>query len=74
MNRLTHNKYELSIFQKKEIPIKELKEFNYNLLTGIKSDKTLSDYFMYLMDFLRNPKKFQNNPSLFSKSLCYFEQ
>ena len=54
MNRLTHNKYELSIFQKKEIPIKELKEFNYNLLTGIKSDKTLSDYFMYLMDFLRN--------------------
>ena len=41
MNRLTHNKYELSIFQKKEIPIKELKEFNYNLLTGIKSDKTL---------------------------------
>ena len=24
MNRLTHNKYELSIFQKKEIPIKEL--------------------------------------------------
>jgi integrase len=37
-----------------EIPIKELKEFNYNLLTGIKSDKTLSDYFMYLMDFLRN--------------------
>jgi integrase/recombinase XerD len=54
MNKLLHHKYELSIFQKKEIPIKELKEFNYNLLTGIKSDKTLSDYFMYLMDFLRN--------------------
>lgn len=54
MNKLLHQKYELSIFQKKEIPIKELKEFNYNLLTGIKSDKTLSDYFMYLMDFLRN--------------------
>lgn len=54
MNRLTANNYNLTIFQKKEIPLKDLKEFNYNLLTGIKSDKTLSDYFMYLMDFLKN--------------------
>ena len=54
MNRLTHNNYNLTLFQKKEIPIKDLKDFNYNLLTGIKSDKTLSDYFIYLMDFLRN--------------------
>lgn len=54
MERLNHHSYELTVFQKKEIPIKDLKDFNYNLLTGIKSDKTLSDYFMYLMDFLRN--------------------
>lgn len=54
MEKLTYNNYEVSIFQKKEIPIKDLKDFNYNLLTGIKSEKTLSDYFMYLMDFLKN--------------------
>lgn len=54
MNKLINSSYDLTLFQKKEIPIKDLKDFNYNLLTGIKSDKTLSDYFMYLMDFLRN--------------------
>lgn len=54
MNYIENSNKHLVIFQKKEIPIKELKEFNYNLLTGIKSDKTLNDYFMYLMDFLKN--------------------
>lgn len=54
MNYIENSNKSLTIFQKKEIPLKDLKEFNYNLLTGIKSDKTLSDYFIYLMDFLRN--------------------
>lgn len=47
------NEKNLITFTKKDIPIKELKEFNYNLLTGIKSEKTLQDYFIYLMDFLK---------------------
>ena len=54
MNYIENSNKNLVLFQKKEIPLKELKEFNYNLLTGIKSDKTLNDYFIYLMDFLRN--------------------
>ena len=53
----------LVLFQKKDIPMKELKEFNYNLLTGIKSNKTLNDYFIYLMDFLKNIYEFfDHNP------------
>ncbi|MBP6714940.1 MAG: site-specific integrase [Aliarcobacter sp.] len=47
------NEKNLITFTKKDIPIKELKEFNYNLLTGIKSEKTLQDYYIYLMDFLK---------------------
>lgn len=47
------NEKNLITFTKKDIPIKELKEFNYNLLTGVKSEKTLQDYFIYLMDFLK---------------------
>ncbi len=43
----------LSIFKKREIPIDHIKDFNYNLLTGIKSDKTLQDYYFYLINFLR---------------------
>lgn len=54
MNYIENSNKSLTIFQKKEIPLKDLKEFNYNLLTGIKADKTLQDYFMYLMDFLRS--------------------
>ena len=47
------NEKNLITFPKKDIPIKDLKEFNYNLLTGVKSEKTLQDYFIYLMDFLK---------------------
>lgn len=54
MNYIENSNKSLTIFQKKEIPLKDLKEFNYNLLTGIKADKTLQDYFIYLMDFLRS--------------------
>ncbi len=46
-------KYSVSIFKKREVPINHIKDFNYNLLTGIKSDKTLQDYYFYLINFLK---------------------
>lgn len=39
--------------KKRQFNIKNIKEFNYNLLTGLKSKKTLEDYFFYLLNFLK---------------------
>lgn len=52
-NLSTNNNQELSILKKRQIPLEHIKDFNYNLLTGIKSDKTLQDYYFYLMNFLK---------------------
>lgn len=58
----TYKNNELSTFKKKEIPIEHIKDFNYNLLTGIKSDKTLKDYFFYLLNFLNTIYELESEP------------
>ena len=40
--------------EKRIFPVKDIGEFNYNLLSGLKSEKTLKDYSFYLKDFLKS--------------------
>lgn len=50
---LKKSDYNLTSFEKKKFSLEHIKEFNYNLLTGIKSQKTLEDYYFYLLNFLK---------------------
>jgi integrase/recombinase XerD len=45
--------YNITSFKKRSFSLENIHEFNYNLLTGIKSKKTLEDYFFYLLNFLK---------------------
>lgn len=61
MNYLNFDsKSEIINIKKREIPLTNLKSFNYNLLTGLKSEKTLKDYFFYLKNFLKYIYKIEN--------------
>lgn len=57
--------YNINTFEKRKFSLENIKEFNYNLLTGIKSQKTLEDYYFYLLNFLKTiyavDKKIPNN-------------
>ena len=39
--------------EKKVVSTKNLQDFNYNILSGLKSEKTLKDYYFYLINFLK---------------------
>lgn len=62
--------YSTTNFVKKPFSLEHIKEFNYNLLTGIKSQKTLEDYYFYLLNFLKTvytiDKKIPDNNEVIS--------
>jgi integrase/recombinase XerD len=39
--------------EKRVVSTKNLQDFNYNILSGLKSEKTLKDYYFYLINFLK---------------------